>query len=94
MARRIAHAYALAGQEGCPSVRVQISGASTEAAGGSTSLPLSRAGKGGRAVECTGLENRQAGNPRLGSSNLPPSVPNCSSQSHKWFWDRALDIVR
>jgi hypothetical protein len=22
----------------------------------------------------TGLENRQAGNPRLGSSNLPPSV--------------------
>ncbi len=30
--------------------------------------------KGGRAVECTGLENRQAGNPRLGSSNLPPSV--------------------
>jgi hypothetical protein len=30
--------------------------------------------KGGRAVECTGLENRQAGNPRLGGSNPPPSV--------------------
>ncbi len=30
--------------------------------------------KGGRAVECTGSENRQAGNPRLGSSNLPPSA--------------------
>lgn len=47
----------------------------------STSLPLVRAGKGGRAVECTGLENRQAGNPRLGSSNLPPSV---ASQTLRW----------
>jgi hypothetical protein len=41
--------------------------------GGSASLS-SWIWKGGRAVECTGLENRQAGNPRLGSSNLPPSV--------------------
>lgn len=44
------------------------------AAGGSISLPLSRARKGGRAVECTGLENQQAGNPRFGGSNPPPSV--------------------
>ena len=40
----------------------------------SNGLAFVAARKGGRAVECTGLENRQAGNPRLGSSNLPPSV--------------------
>jgi hypothetical protein len=35
---------------------------------------MCRARKGGRAVECTGLENQQAGNPRFGGSNPPPSV--------------------
>jgi hypothetical protein len=43
-------------------------------AAGRTDSLSSRTWKGGRAVECTGLENRQAGNPRFGSSNLPPSV--------------------
>ena len=38
------------------------------------SLAFVIAWKGGRAVECSGLENRQAGNPRLGGSNPPPSV--------------------
>ena len=35
---------------------------------------MCRARKGGRAVECTGLENQQAGNTRFGGSNPPPSV--------------------
>ncbi len=57
--------------------------------GQSTSLPT-RLWKGGRAVECTGLENRQAGNPRLGSSNLPPSVESLASHAGHRVWSREV----